>query len=649
MKHFLFFLFLTLFFLPGLSAQTVLRGKITDEAGAPLVGAAVKLYKDTLVHKGAVTDLNGEFRLALEPGQYTLEVRYTGYALLKTDRVAVLAGKTNTFLGVLTAGNVLNEVVITDYKVPTIEKDVCFAVSGKADRAKSEKKRNAVAPTPATPADEDAILKKIEAGNIVSMPDEGAYRGNRFRLDLAERYEEPLHLDDADAYPVSSNPGTPRAGQLTAGEWNDLHNWNKHWLDLLADGEIDPYMAQYGFYPKNRFTVWLHNTNGFPLADAPLQLKNDIGDLLWEARTDNIGRAELWNGIVDKPAMGAVYAFYQGKRLGKLLPAQEGMNHFVVDGRCDQTAKVADILWVVDATGSMGDELAFLKTELMDVIGRVQYANPDLGIRTGSVFYRDEGDAYVCKNSPLSTDLGQTVAYIAQQQAAGGGDYPEAVHTALEEAILKQPWRSEAVARICFLLLDASPHQEPAVLESIRRSIRLAAQKGIRIVPVSGSGIQKDTEFLMKFFGLATNGSYVFLTDHSGIGGKHLEPTTDEYKVEMLNDLLVRLITEYTSVPDCAGKTALRLTDPQHTETADSTPEAFIFPNPVREAFFLELPLSAQKVTLYNAEGQAVRNLTNLASGQHRIDVQGLPAGFYTLRIWCGERVQSAKVIVVQV
>jgi hypothetical protein len=378
---------------------------------------------------------------------------------------------------------------------------------------------------------------------------------------------------------------------------------------------------------------------------VPIILKNDAGATVWEARTDNTGRVELWNGIVDKPVSGQLYAFHQQKRLGALMEAQAGVNQFIVDGDCKATSKAVDIVWAVDATGSMGDELEFLKTELLDVINRVKFINPDLAVRTGSVFYRDEGDDYICKSSALTDDAVKTVEYIRQQQAGGGGDYPEAVHTALEEAIGKQPWSSNAVARICFLVLDASPHTEPAVLESIQRSIRLAAQKGIRIVPVSASGIQKDTEFLMKFFGLATNGSYVFLTDHSGIGGKHLEPTTDEYKVEMLNDLLVRLITEYSTVPDCAGKTVLRFIDPQQQTQPVHVPQAFVFPNPVSDVFTLELPLHAQKVTLYNAEGVAVRTLHELAQGQHRIAVNDLPAGYYTLRIWCGMLVQSAKVV----
>lgn len=42
---------------------------------------------------------------------------------------------------------------------------------------------------------------------------------------------------------------------------------------------------------------------------------------------------------------------------------------------------------------------------------------------------------------------------------------------------------------------------------------------------------------------------YVFLTDDSGIGNDHLEPTPSDYKVEKLNNLIVRLIEKYAGVP----------------------------------------------------------------------------------------------------
>jgi len=619
-----------------LQKNATLSGVITDEkTGEPLIGATIIAYQLDSFRNGVITDINGRYRLPLHPGTYDVHVSYTGFAKKIVNGVVLTAQQT-TELNAALQSTPLDEVVISAYRAPAVERD---AIVRSIDWGTVKMKEKRSAPGKSIDAEEKlngTFLAKKAEESVVWYDAE----------DLSAR-EAPATTETT--VPITNPTNNPRAGLLTAGEWNDLHNWNKHWLDLLADGEIDPYMNQYGIQPKNRYTVLLHNEQGFPAVDVPIILKNDAGATVWEARTDNTGRVELWNGIVDKPASGQLYAFHQQKRLGALQEAKAGINQFIVDSDCSATSKAVDIVWAVDATGSMGDELEFLKTELLDVINRVKFINPDLSVRTGSVFYRDEGDDYICKSSALTDDAVKTVEYIRQQQAGGGGDYPEAVHTALEEAIGKQPWSSSAVARICFLVLDASPHTEPAVLESIQRSIRLAAQKGIRMVPVSASGIQKDTEFLMKFFGLATNGSYVFLTDHSGIGGKHLEPTTDEYKVEMLNDLLVRLITEYSTVPDCAGKTVLRFIDPQQQTQLVHVPQAFVFPNPVSDVFTLELPLHAQKVTLYNAEGVAVRTLHELAPGQHRVPVNDLPAGYYTLRIWCGALVQSAKVVKLEV
>ena len=72
---------------------------------------------------------------------------------------------------------------------------------------------------------------------------------------------------------------------------------------------------------------------------------------------------------------------------------------------------------------------------------------------------------------------------------------------------------------------------------------RTAAGKGIRIVPLAASGVDKELEFLLRLTAIATGGTYTFLTNDSGIGGDHIEPTIGEYQVEILNDLLVRVIS----------------------------------------------------------------------------------------------------------
>jgi hypothetical protein len=674
----------------------VLEGKVTDDSGEALIGATVKAFRGAELMGSSMTGVDGRYRLLLEPGTYDIEVAYTGYTTSRTSGAVVLPGKTNMLDVIMTGGTVLEAVTVTASDVPPLPRksDLHVMQNVVKDDGMDDPVRFDPDPTPSnmapkpekpeTPPTAPTAAGEIAKRRELAKPaDDRADRARaktkapaeaRLRMETAEKKtmkdgpEPPVvladELIDATAYAgePAPSPGIPsapsrRAGLLTAGEWNDLHNWNTHWAELLADGETDAYQTLYKFYPKNRYAVLLQNEQGLPITDAAIKLQETSGRIIWETRTDNLGRAELWNGLYGETASTdlQVRAVVDGQEypLGQPRPFKDGLNRYELQRPC-QSPKNVDIVWTVDATGSMGDEIDYLKTELLDVIGRARKANPGLAVRSGSVFYRDQGDEYLVKSSPLTADAAKTVDYIRQQEAGGGGDWPEAVHSALEEAIFKQDWSESAVARICFLVLDASPHQNPDVVASLQRSIREAARRGIRIVPVSASGVQKDTEFLMKFFGLATNGTYVFLTDHSGIGGKHMEPTTDEYKVELLNDLLVRIITEYSTVETCEGKTVIRydqaLADPNQNGQQQSGPgwQAFFYPNPASTGFSLDLPIGVQSVTLYDAQGKAVRKVEKPQAGLNLISVSDLSEGFYTIRIFKDGGVQSGKLMVVR-
>ena len=221
-----------------------------------------------------------------------------------------------------------------------------------------------------------------------------------------------------------------------------------------------------------------------------------------------------------------------------------GANEFQLPLAASLPENRADVMFVVDATGSMEDEIAYLKKELEDVVSQVKTKQPDMKLQVGSVFYRDIGEEYVTRSAPLSADAVSTINFINQQSADGGGDYPEAVDAALNEAIAQQNWSESARTRILFLMLDAPPHDDSKTLQKLQATITEAAAKGIKIIPIASSGMDKETEFLMRFFSLATNGSYVFMTDHSGVGNSHVEPTVGDYQVEYLNELLARIITE---------------------------------------------------------------------------------------------------------
>ncbi|GAB1365065.1 hypothetical protein MASR1M32_43010 [Rhodobacter sp.] len=94
-----------------------------------------------------------------------------------------------------------------------------------------------------------------------------------------------------------------------------------------------------------------------------------------------------------------------------------------------------DLVLVVDTTGSMGDEIAFLQKELIGVVRQAAGKAPGVSIRYGLVAYRDDGDDYVVKNYGFTTRAGEMNGWLRGLSAAGGGDYPEAAAAALRAGV----------------------------------------------------------------------------------------------------------------------------------------------------------------------------------------------------------------------
>ena len=367
-------------------------------------------------------------------------------------------------------------------------------------------------------------------------------------LSACARPDDGMH-DDYSMHSKESKDGQggiqPQGGLVTAGEWNDLDNWAFYQKTLMKE-PFKGFPDDWQMYTNHRIAVALTAKNK-PAANATVTLfRNDTP--IWTAKTDNLGRAELWVGAFQKEkelntALLRLKVNEQWVSTAAISETQ--VNRIALDETLPSPTNQVQIAFMVDATGSMGDELEFLKMDLKKVIDEVQKTNTQLRISTATVFYRDEGDEYVVKHSPFTEDINQTTEFISQQRADGGGDFPEAVDKALVQLNQLQ-WQPEARTRIAFLVLDAPPHNKPAVISSIQYSVKTAAASGIKLIPVVASGIDKTTEFLMRFIAMYTNGTYVFITDHSGIGNKHLEPSVGEYQVEKLSDLMVRLIKKYS-------------------------------------------------------------------------------------------------------
>ncbi|PWJ37110.1 vWA domain-containing protein [Fibrobacter succinogenes] len=341
------------------------------------------------------------------------------------------------------------------------------------------------------------------------------------------------------------------SGLLTAGEWNDLDNW-KFWSGLLNENKYYDKTSYWKFYPKNLVAVQVVDGNNTAIANVPVELLKD-GTVLFSTKTDNAGFAYCWQNLFANDNGEIVAEDYSLNINGAsyieplkfTLQGDEQVNvNVVVSADAKQAAAKADIAFIVDATGSMTDEIRFLISDLNYIIDHASSGN-NIALRTAALFYRDLQDEYITRYDDFSDNVSTTQEFVAKQKAGGGGDYPEAVDYALEASLQKLSWNESARARIAFLILDAPAHHKDNVIESLQKSIALFAQNGIKIIPVAASGVDKDTEFMLRFFELATGGTYVFLTNDSGIGNKHIEASVGDYEVEKLADLMVRLIKKY--------------------------------------------------------------------------------------------------------
>lgn len=117
-----------------------------------------------------------------------------------------------------------------------------------------------------------------------------------------------------------------------------------------------------------------------------------------------------------------------------------------------------DLMIVIDTTGSMRHEIRELQSGLLGIIRVLQRLSPSLAI--GVVAYRDRGQAYVTRNYPLSrVDEGTirgVLEFVADLRAEAGGDPPEAVDAALDEAV-RAGWRDRVLGRIV-VIGDAPAH-----------------------------------------------------------------------------------------------------------------------------------------------------------------------------------------------
>src|SRR5262245_61403463 len=337
----------------------------------------------------------------------------------------------------------------------------------------------------------------LSAGPSVDRPDIG---GTTDSIDASPSTTEPVPVP-SDGDPASG--GGPQSGTLTAGSFDDNLNLDAFRQFLGQIGQAAPESAL-SLNIGTRALIRVRNEANEPIVGASVAVRTvsidqtppvtllaqpsgTDGFVTFFTAIDGAGDAQTFELTVTPPGGGAPVT------LAKTLSDPNWT--VTLPGQASIAPPQLDLQFVVDTTGSMTDELEFLKSEVRSIATAVAELHPSVAQRYGLILYRDDGDLYVTRKFDFTSSLDEFRANLAAQHADGGGDWPEAMHLALSEAA-SLSWSEGPAARVLFLIADAPPHAEH--VSAALAATKLLRGKGVAMYPVAASGVDAQAEVLFR-------------------------------------------------------------------------------------------------------------------------------------------------------
>lgn len=331
-------------------------------------------------------------------------------------------------------------------------------------------------------------------------------------------------------------PRPAQAGVLTAGDYDDLLNPQAY--ARYVESKAQAFEALPFVDTRAAITVTITDDEGRPRPFTPVRISRPQQAAL-ELRTLTNGSVVLFPALdgLGRTAEISV-AGPRGQTTRRTLSVGADRRLDIALPGAATPVGALDLMLVIDATGSMGDEMNYLKVELDSIVAGLKERHPDLDLRLGLIVYRDTGDEFVVRQFAFTGNVPAVQTLLSKQSANGGGDYPEAVDQAMAAAV-GAAWRDDA-AKALVLVADAPPHDDR--IQATWATTLEARDRRIQIVPVAASGVGDKAEFVMRAMAAVTQSRYLFLTDDSGVGNPHATPEVKCFVVTRLDALLRRVL-----------------------------------------------------------------------------------------------------------
>ncbi|HEX3140806.1 MAG TPA: vWA domain-containing protein, partial [Rhizobacter sp.] len=352
-------------------------------------------------------------------------------------------------------------------------------------------------------------------------------------------------------WPQPAQPSVQRPARetVTAGVVDDNADFGEYLAYRQRSGQLPVRERDI----SERYLLEVSDAQGRPVHDAEVAVQRPgVAQPVAWARTDTAGRVWLHPRAFLSPELNNERVLGVAVRKGgvqshALLMRGQAQAVQVKLGANLKSPMRLDLVFLIDATGSMGDEIAKLKHSMRAMAQQISQLPGQPDICYGLVAYRDRGDAFITRTHDFTDDLGAFQQQLAAVQAHGGGDTPEALNEALHEVVHSLSWRQQA-ARMVVLVADAPPHLDYGGPQ-YDHDMQAALAKGIKLFAVGASGLDPVGEYIYRQMAQYTAGRFVFLTyreaTNPGSGpGTQTVHDVKQYSVQTLDQLVVRLVSE---------------------------------------------------------------------------------------------------------
>ncbi|MCX7023536.1 MAG: VWA domain-containing protein [Spirochaetes bacterium] len=383
--------------------------------------------------------------------------------------------------------------------------------------------------------------------------------------------------------PAASAAKTPPvASGLRAGfsDDNAQYNYFVHFLEEFAK------VRHHDLPIGERITLVVRDANGKPVSGARVTVSLR-GRTLDSGRSYSNGYYRIYPDAWGQDAKAAAFDVRVEAQAGKSAAVQASVASLIVQREGPRTVELkldkprsvaeplpVDILFVMDTTGSMGEEIERLRSTIEIIYANIGTMKPKPAVRFGLVLYRDVEDEYVTKVVDFTSDLDAFQRILDGVDADGGGDTPEDLQSALDDAIHNVSWNGDGI-KLAFVVTDADAQLDYAgkynftygggvrLAQPVTKSkpwkgreytyadaARDAKAMAVKIYTIGTGGLPIEGEYLLRQLAQYTDARYIFLTygeageAQGGREGSVSHHTGTNFTTDKLEAVVMRFVKE---------------------------------------------------------------------------------------------------------